>query len=132
MTSGLVCLALVVYYEARSEPLSGQTAVAQVVLNRVNDRRYPDTICEVAEQGPRSGGDSLYRCQFSYWCDGKPENPMEHRAWRRAMVVSKLTAAGVLNAQIEHATHYHANYAYPYWSGQMQLVARIGRHLFYI
>ena len=131
MTSALLCLALAVYHEARNEPVEGQVAVAQVVLNRVDDPRYPDTICAVVEQGPRSGGNALYRCQFSYWCDGKPERPYNSRAWRQAKVVAKLAHEGVLDAGIEDATHYHASYARPFWSEVLIRIASIGRHTFY-
>lgn len=124
----LVCLALTVYYEARSESLRGQIAVAETVLNRVSDPRYPDNICDVVRQG----GTRRHRCQFSYYCDGKPETPADRRAWRRAQVVAKLTHDGVLEADIEGATHYHAIYTQPYWSSKYQLVGTVGRHHFYL
>jgi len=127
MTPALICLALAVYYEARSEPLLGQVAVAEVILNRVHDPAYPNNICEVVHEG----GTARYRCQFSYWCDGKSETPAEGRAWRRAKVITKLTYSGVLSAGIGDATNYHADYASPYWRDQMELVATIGRHNFY-
>ena len=130
MTAALLCLSMVVYYEARNEPLEGQVAVAQVVLNRVRDPRYPDTICEVVEQGPNSGK-HRYRCQFSFWCDGLPEKPRNGRAWRHARVVAQLTHDGVLDAGIGDATHYHASYVSPAWSAGLTPVASIGRHNFY-
>ena len=128
MTPALLCLALAVYYEARSEPLVGQVAVAEVVLNRVEHAAYPPTICGVVQQG----GTGRYRCQFSYWCDGRPETPLDDRAWRRAKVLAKLTHGRVLTADIEDATHYHSTYVSPYWSASMALVATIGRHHFYL
>ncbi len=128
MTPALVCLALAVYYEARSEPLLGQVAVAEVVLNRVEHAAYPSTICEVVQQG----GTARYRCQFTYWCDGKSETPLDDRAWRLAKVVAKLTHGRVLTADIEDAMHYHSTYVSPYWSASMDMVATIGRHHFYL
>ena len=130
MTSALLCLSLAVYYEARNEPLTGQVAVAQVILNRVRDVRYPDKICEVIEQGP-IGSDQPYRCQFSFWCDGLAERPRNDWAWRRAKVIAKLTYHGVLDAGIANATHYHASYVSPPWSAALTHVASIGRHRFY-
>ena len=127
MGAELMCLALAVYFEARSEPLLGQAAVAQVALNRMESPRYPDTICDVVTQG----GVKRHRCQFSYWCDGKPEHVSDHRAWRRAKVVAKLTHAGVLDAGIGDATHYHASYVSPYWRHEFTHVATIGLHEFY-
>ncbi len=127
MTPALICLALAVYYEARSEPLLGQVAVAEVILNRVNDPAYPNDICRVVHQG----GTARYRCQFSYWCDGKPETPLNDRAWRQVKVIAKLTFDGVLTADIGNAKNYHADYSSPYWRDHMELVATIGRHNFY-
>jgi len=128
MTPALICLSLAVYYEARSEPMLGQVAVAQVVLTRVEHAAYPSTICEVVHEG----GTSRHRCQFSYWCDGKPETPLDDRAWRLAKVIAQLTHDGVVTADVEDATHYHADYSSPSWRDQMHLVATIGRHYFYL
>ena len=128
MTPALICLALTVYYEARSEPMTGQFAVAQVVLNRVEHAAYPSTICEVVHQG----GTYRHRCQFSYWCDGKPETPSDYRAWRLAKVIAQLTHDDVITSDVEDATHYHADYSSPSWRNQMHLVAAIGRHFFYL
>ena len=128
MTAELLCLALAVYYEARSEPLLGQAAVAEVVLNRVESARYPATICEVVAQG----GTQRYECQFSYYCDGKAENPRNRLAWRRAKVIAQLTQAGVIHTSARRATHYHANYVKPYWHEYLEPVTVIGLHHFYI
>lgn len=127
MLPELVCLSLAVYHEARSEPMLGQIAVAEVVLNRAENSRYPNTVCEVVTQG----GTVRHRCQFSYYCDGKPETPHNQRAWRRAVVIAKLTQSGVLSADVPHATHYHATYVSPYWRNHFSHVATIGQHLFY-
>lgn len=127
MLPELVCLALAVYHEARSEPLLGQVAVAEVVLNRTASDKYPDTICDVVQQG----GTRRHRCQFSYYCDGKSETPHNMRAWRRAVTVAKLTQNGTITANLGHATHYHANYVAPYWRNHMTSVATIGQHVFY-
>lgn len=128
MTAELLCLALAVYYEARSEPLLGQAAVAEVVLNRVESPKYPSTVCDVVKQG----GTQRYRCQFSYWCDGKVENPRNRFAWRRAKAVAKLTQAGVIRTNADRATHYHAAYVEPYWRSKLEPVAVIGTHHFYV
>lgn len=127
MLPELVCLALAVYYEARSEPFLGQVAVAEVVLNRAASSRYPDDVCEVVTQG----GTVRHRCQFSYYCDGKPETPLNHRAWRRSVAIAKLTRNGVISAGINDATHYHATYVAPYWRAHFNQVRKIGSHIFY-
>lgn len=127
MTAELICLAMAVYFEARSEPILGQAAVAQVVLNRVESDKYPSTICGVVTQG----GTRRYRCQFSYYCDGKSEEPKDQVAWRRAKVIARLTYEGALHPDIHDATHYHAVYVKPYWKNSLQLTATIGHHRFY-
>ena len=127
MLPELVCLALAVYHEARSEPLLGQIAVAEVVLNRADSSRYPDKVCEVVTQG----GTVRHRCQFSYYCDGKPETPFNRRAWRRSVAIAKLSRNGVVSAGVHDATHYHATYVAPYWRAHFSLVRTIGSHIFY-
>ena len=127
MTAEIMCLALAIYFEARSEPLEGQAAVAQVVLNRVESPRYPGSACEVVTDG----GTRRHSCQFSYWCDGKAEDLRNREAWRRAQVVAKLVNSGTLKPAIGKATHYHATYASPYWRSHLTYIAKIGRHLFY-
>ena len=101
----LACMARNIYFEAKSEPLAGQYAVADVVLNRVNDTRYPNSICEVVREGPikeswktRQHADlpddeRIYhpiknRCQFSWYCDGKADTTRDSDAWRQAQIIA--------------------------------------------
>lgn len=119
------CLALTVYFEARGEPLTGQLAVAQVVLARVASPDYPDAVCSVVKQARKPG---LYKCQFSAWCDGKSEVPLELDTWRR---IQGLSVLALLTGPPPNApTHYHANYVSPHWP-ELAEVTRVGRHVFY-
>lgn len=127
--AALQCLALNVYWEARSEPMQGQLAVAAVTLNRVNDPRFPNDICDVVRQG---GEVRKHRCQFSWWCDGKKDIPVEADAWRRATTVARLTYAGVVSDPTEGALWYHADYVNPDWASYKTVAAKIGRHIFYV
>ncbi len=124
----LRCLALNVYFEARSEPHAGQVAVAHVVLNRVRDRVFPETICGVVRQG---GERVLNRCQFSWWCDGRSDKPRDDRAWER----SKLVAQKVYNLEVDDPTDgalwYHADYVQPSWRHAFNANIKLGRHIFY-
>ncbi len=122
------CLALNIYWEARSEPLDGQVAVAAVTLNRVEDRSFPDEICNVVRQG---GEIRRHRCQFSWWCDGKKDDPLEAEAWRRANTLARLTSAGVIEDPTGGAMWYHADYVDPYWADAKKQVTKIGRHIFF-
>ena len=121
------CLAQAVYFEARSEPVEGQLAVAQVVLNRVDDRRYPSTVCGVVFQNKRMRN----RCQFSFACDGRSDEPFERRAWERAKKISHMATEGLWADVTRHATHYHADYVDPHWSSAMLHTVSHGRHVFY-
>lgn len=124
----LQCLALNIYWEARSEPMAGQLAVAAVTLNRVQDPRFPSDICSVVRQG---GEVRRHGCQFSWWCDGKDDEPLEFNAWRQAMTVARLSSAGIVDDPTQGALWYHADYVSPGWSQAMEPVTRIGRHIFY-
>lgn len=139
----LECLALNVYHEARSESLAGQYAVADVTLNRVESKRYPSTICGVVKQAVMSEWGvqrGLFipkknMCQFSWYCDGQPDAPIEQYAWLRAKdVAENILSYRKFRGLTEGASHYHANYVSPEWSSsrKMTLVGRIGDHIFYI
>ena len=123
----LKCLALNIYHEARSEPESGQIAVAQVTMNRVASKDFPDSICKVITQG----GQRLHRCQFSWWCDGKSDLPTELKAWQRSMKVAKDVLARKKADPTGGALFYHAHYVEPRWASVFERTAEIGQHLFY-
>ncbi len=124
----LRCLALNIYWEARSESIPGQLAVAAVTLNRVESPIFPSNVCDVVRQG---GEARRHRCQFSWWCDGKKDEPVNADAWRRAMTLARLVSAGIAADPTNGALWYHADYVNPHWAGAKQRVAKIGRHIFY-
>ncbi len=124
------CLAQAIYFEARSEPIAGWEAVADVVVNRAMSRRYPASICGVVFQGEYR----RHQCQFSFACDGLSDRPKNHRLWERALHIagSKLTSLHSPTHKPTHkATHYHADYVDPYWADDMVKLVKIGRHIFY-
>jgi N-acetylmuramoyl-L-alanine amidase len=128
------CMALNVYYEARGSNLADQAAVADVVMNRVNDRRYPNTVCEVVKQGMKNADGSMKRhaCQFSWYCDGKSDKPKDQDRWVEAQSIAwNMVEEGKFRGITEGATHYHATYVEPRWAKTLQLVGRIGAHIFY-
>ncbi len=125
----LHCLALNIYWEARSEPVEGQLAVAAVTLNRVQNSRFPSNVCDVVRQG---GEIRRHRCQFSWWCDGKKDVPKDAESWRRANTLAKLSTAGIVEDPTLGALWYHADYVNPYWAEKKERVAQIGRHIFYV
>lgn len=121
------CLAEAVYYEARSESTAGQMAVAEVVLNRVADSRYPNTVCDVVYQGHyRSTG-----CQFTFTCDGSKRRAPRGRSWDRSRAVALHVSLGLARERTGNATHYHTYYVDPYWSAGLVETRTIGSHIFY-
>lgn len=128
VTEDLKCLALNIYFEARSEPLDGKLAVGHVVLNRVADKRFPDKICEVVKQG---GFKTLHKCQFSWWCDGRSDRPRNVQAWKESQVLARLIFWGYSEDPTEGALWYHADYVKPVWRTRLSPGPMIGRHQFY-
>ncbi len=121
------CLAEAVYYEARSENVRGQLAVAEVVLNRVQDARFPKTICGVVYQGQyRSTG-----CQFTFTCDGSKRSKPRGPAWERARSIALHVQMGLAKPVTDRATHYHTDYVNPIWSAGLVETTTIGTHIFY-
>jgi spore germination cell wall hydrolase CwlJ-like protein len=126
--AGESCLSRAIYFEARSESELGQLAVARVILNRVKDRNYPNSICGVIYQGAHRKNS----CQFSFACDGNTDIPKVGKPWNQAKRVASRALNGGSNVQvISTATHYHADYVNPKWSSTMRRLIKIGRHIFY-
>ena len=128
------CLAQNIYYESRGSNLADMAAVANVVINRANDRRYPDTICGVVQQGKKNADGSMKRnaCQFSWYCDGKSDWPSKGDAWFKAQLLAwQIIEDGAYRGLTEGATHYHADYVNPKWAKGLTLIGRIGEHIFY-
>ena len=135
--SEIECMAKNIYFEAAVESTAGQLAVAQVTLNRVNSKHYPNSVCEVVYQGPHTsdGFPKRDRCQFSWYCDGKDDEVRNKgKLWNTAHNLAKY----VLKRQedlldiTDGATHYHANYIdAPRWAGQKRVTTSIDQHIFY-
>ena len=122
------CLASGIYFEARGEAARGQAAVAQVILNRVRNPAYPDTICDVVYQNE----DWRNRCQFSFACDNIKDRIRSEYHWKMAREVAMAVTAGkIWLPEVGSSTHYHAVYVRPAWARTMKKVGRIGLHVFY-
>jgi spore germination cell wall hydrolase CwlJ-like protein len=122
------CLALNIYFEARGEPESGQLAVGHVVMNRVASSRFPGTVCGVIQQG---GALRRYRCQFSWWCDGRSDKPGNKRLWERSAELALKVYWGRTADPTGGALWYHADYVNPAWGKTYERGPKIGRHIFY-
>ena len=120
------CLALSLYFEARSEGDDGMLAVGWTILNRVQSQDFPQTPCDVVRQGGERPP-----CQFSWWCDGRSDRPREQASWETALAV----AARLLNDPPPDPTggalYFHNHDVLPGWAQQRTQTAQIGGHVFY-
>ena len=121
------CLAEAIYFEARGEPVEGQFAVAEVILNRVDSPKFPNSICKVVRQGTGR----KHACQFSYNCDGKLEYIANGSAYDQTKRVARVSMDRKTRPLTKGATFYHATFVSPSWARSFQHVATIGVHKFY-
>ena len=135
LETALMCMETNIYHEAKNQPMVGQIAVAQVVMNRVNDSRYPDNVCDVVKQGLtyKNGKVVLGKCQFSWYCDGKKDDvDKKSEKWRNSLRYASMVITNRITLDVtEGATHYHATYVRPAWARTKTKTVRINRHIFY-
>jgi spore germination cell wall hydrolase CwlJ-like protein len=116
------CLVKAIYFEARSESLDGQLAVAEVILNRAASALYPSTICGVVTQP----------AQFSFIRHGQvPVPDRNSEGWRKALAIADIAQKGLADAIAPNVLWYHATYVAPSWGRRLTRVAQIGTHIFY-
>lgn len=136
-SSEVTCLAMNIYFEAGNQPIVGKVAVAHVTLNRVNSARFPNTICEVVKQAKTAvnsnGKEYILRnkCQFSWYCDGKPDNPHDSRTWEQSLELANEFINTTQLDITDGALWYHADYVDPYWASHLNHVTQIETHIFY-
>lgn len=121
----LMCMAVAIFFEARAEPIVGMEAVANVIINRVEDSRYPDTVCGVVWEHK----------QFSWTHDGLTDDPEAHTGHqdKLAWVTSQRVAEEALQGNLLGitSTHYHAEYTLPFWADVYTKDGVVGTHVFY-
>ena len=120
------CLALALYWEARTEGPDGMLAVASVVLNRVAHPEFPSTVCAVVRQGGEQPP-----CQFSWWCDGKSDRPTDPQAWGLAQRLARAALAEPPPDRTRGALFFHNTSIATPWLRKRTRTAQIGRHIFY-
>ncbi|HWF77991.1 MAG TPA: cell wall hydrolase [Caulobacteraceae bacterium] len=121
------CLTDAIYYEAANQPVEGQRAIAQVVLNRVRDPHFPKSVCGVVYEGwaRRTG------CQFSFVCDGSiRRRHADPVAWNQLKPLAEQALNGYVVPEVGSATHYYAQYVRPNWEGTVAKITQIGAHIF--
>ena len=122
-----------------NEPFAGQFAVALVTLNRVYDKNFPNTVCDVVYQGihTKDGFPKRDRCQFSWYCDGMSDVTANVKAYEETQKIANLAmiSYGSMKSQgldyTEGAIYYHTHEINPRWSTAYPKVGRIGDHIFY-
>jgi len=130
ITEAILCIALNVYFEARSEDLRGKVAVGSVVMNRVESTIFPDSACDVVYQAEYLGKwPRRHRCQFSWFCDGLSDIPREPKEWARAVSVAKWIYGIGIPDITNGALWYHSNEVSPEWATNEYI--QIGSHKFY-
>ena len=132
--SEIMCLAQNIYYETHARTEVDAYSVADVVMNRVVDNRYPNTVCGVVKQGKKLADGSMKRnaCQFSWYCDGKSDNPRKGKAWDNSLKYAiEFYNDGKGRGITQGADHYHSQNVTPYWAADLEKVGRIGSHTFY-
>ena len=137
----VTCMAKNIFFEAAIESTAGKLAVAHVTLNRVDSKHFPSTVCEVVYEGPHytAANGEMYpvrdRCQFSWYCDGKGDDPREgSRLWEDSQELAKyvLLRQEELPDITDGALHYHANYiGAPKWAKKKKVTTKIDTHIFY-
>ena len=129
-TQDLNCLAKNVYHEARGEPIDGQYAVAEVTMNRVASKHYPNTVCDVVYQ---TNFDVIRKRNVSAfsWTELDLTAPIDDRIWQRAWKIAEEVYDEEAEPRVEGALFYHSRFIRPRWSKRKRYIAKIGRHIFY-
>ena len=128
MITAAACLAMALYYEARGEGPDGMLAVSEVIINRAAHPDFPSTVCGVVKEH-RSPVSRPWACQFSFYCDGKSDEPTDAKAWATAQTVAKEALSGATLGL--GATHYHTKAVKPVWRHNLTPLGAIGEHVFY-
>ena len=134
---GRLCLAQNIYFEAANQPLAGRIAVSNVVMNRVEDGQFPNSICGViyeAKWEENWKGNMIpirNQCQFSWFCDGKSDDPTDSKTWMQAIRLADRMLDGTYEDITEGALWYHADHVDPYWNDYLEETVTINNHIFY-
>jgi spore germination cell wall hydrolase CwlJ-like protein len=132
-----VCLAKNIYFEAGNQPLAGKVAVAHVVFNRMEHSSYPQDICGVVYQArwrENWKGEQVpirHQCQFSWFCDGKSDEPLDTDTFFESYNIAQDVIMGKYPDITEGATHYHSVMVEPYWAETLNETVQIQHHIFY-
>jgi len=126
LDDAITCLSRTIYWETRGEGIAGMEAIANVVMNRLGHEGFPNTICEVVTQGREEGA-----CQFSWWCDGRPDDAEEEKSYEIAKEIARKALNRQLKDRTGEALYFHHRRVNPDWSAEYLKTTEVGEHIFY-
>ena len=126
MDDAITCLARTIYWETRGSSDAAMQAIANVVMNRLGHEGFPNTICSVVKQGREQGS-----CQFSWWCDGRPDSAQEKKPYAHAKEIARKALNRQLKDRTGGALYFHRKGLAPSWSKEYIRTAKVGKHVFY-
>jgi spore germination cell wall hydrolase CwlJ-like protein len=126
LADAITCLARTIYWEAKRKDVAEMEAIASVVMNRLGHKGFPNTICGVVKQGQEQGA-----CQFSWWCDGRPDEALEEEPYAIAKEISRRALNRQLKDQSAGALYFHHRKVAPNWSNEYIRTVEVGEHVFY-
>lgn len=126
MDDAITCLARTIYWEARGMTTTGMEVVANVVMNRVGHEGFPETVCGVVKQGQEQGA-----CQFSWWCDGRPDDAKEDESYATAKDITRKALNRQLKDRTNGALYFHHRKVAPSWSNEYMKTVEVEDFLFY-
>ena len=126
MEDAITCLARSIYWEAKRKDFAEMEAIANVVMNRLGHKGFPNTICGVVKQGQEQGA-----CQFSWWCDGRPDDAREEEPYSHAKEIARKALNRQLKDPTDGAMYFHNRKVSPNWSKEYIKTVEIGEHVFY-
>ena len=126
LDDAITCLSRTIYWETRGEGAAGMEAVANVVMNRLGHKGFPNTICGVVKQGHEQGA-----CQFSWWCDGRSDDAEEDKSYAIAKEIARKALNRQLTDRTGGALYFHQRKVTPNWSNEYIRTVEVGEHVFY-
>lgn len=126
LDEALTCLSRTIYWEAKGEEAASMEAIANVVMNRLGQQGFPNTICDVVKQGSEQGA-----CQFSWWCDGRSDNVVNDKTYEIAKEIARKALNRQLTDRTGGALYFHLQNVTTGWSAEYRKTVEVGNHIFY-
>jgi spore germination cell wall hydrolase CwlJ-like protein len=127
LDEAITCLSRTIYWETKGQDTASMEAVANVVMNRLGQKSFPNTICEVVREGSEKGA-----CQFSWWCDGRSDHAEDEKSYATAKEIARKALNKQLADRTGGALYFHSLNAAPTnWSKEYIKTLEVGKFVFY-